>query len=138
MCPIAAVKLDSATTRRLDRIGDEFMADVFRYESERRENLPALFELGAVLTRLGLYEEGLGVDRRLVRMQPTQPVLRYNLACSLALLGRLDESIAELSTAIDLGYDDVEHMVKDKDLKSLHGDSRFEQLAGRLRAFGPR
>ncbi|MFN0205897.1 MAG: TPR end-of-group domain-containing protein [Planctomycetota bacterium] len=127
------MKLDTPILKKLDRLGDEFMANSLRYEVDRRDNIPAMFELGTVLTRLGRYREGLEIDRRLVRLQPGQPVLRYNLACSLALVEMNDEAVEELTKAIELGYDDVEHMLKDRDLESLRHDERFEELVRRLR-----
>lgn len=127
------VKLDSATYRKLDRMGDEFLAAVLRFETDRRTNVSALFELGAVLTRLGDYEEGLSVDRRLVKFDPRHPVLRYNLACSLALLQKIDEAILELEAAVQNGYNDLEHLLRDRDLKNLQNDGRFEALVKKLR-----
>jgi tetratricopeptide (TPR) repeat protein len=127
------VKLDTQTQRWLDRAGDEFLAQTLRSETDRRENVPALVELGAALTRLGRYDEGLLVDQRLVRLEPEEPIVHYNLACSLALLGRADESIEELTRAVDLGYEDLEHMLKDRDLRSLRSSPRFEELARRLK-----
>ena len=127
------MKLDPQTQRWLDRAGDEFLVKTLRSETDRRENLAALVELGAVLTRLGRYDEGLLVDQRLVRLEPEEPIVHYNLACSLALLGRADDAIDELTRAVDLGYEDVEHMLKDRDLRSLRTDPRFEGLARRLK-----
>ena len=109
------------------------MVAVLREEVDRRDNLAALFELGTVLTRLGRFEEGLEVDHRLVSIQPEEPILRYNLACSLALVGRKDESLDELSRAIDLGYDDLAHMMRDRDLETIRGSERFVDLARRIR-----
>jgi tetratricopeptide (TPR) repeat protein len=127
------VKLDPQTQRCLDRAGDEFLVKTLRSETDRRENLAALVELGAVLTRLGRYDEGLLVDQRLVRLEPEEPIVHYNLACSLSLLGRTDDAIDELTRAVDLGYEDVEHMLKDRDLRALRRDPRFEVLAKRLK-----
>ena len=84
-----------------------------------------------MLTRLGRYDEGLQVDQRLVRLEPEEPIVHYNLACSLSLLGRIDDGIEELTRAVDLGYEDVEHMLKDRDLRALRNDPRFEVLAKR-------
>ena len=127
------MKLDPQTQRWLDRSGDEFLVKTLRSETDRRENLAALVELGAVLTRLGRYDEGLQVDQRLVRLEPEEPIVHYNLACSLSLLGRIDDGIEELTRAVDLGYEDVEHMLKDRDLRALRNDPRFEVLAKRLK-----
>lgn len=126
------VRLEPTTQRKLERIGDEFAADVLRFETERHHNVPALFELGAVLTRLGRYEEGLAVDHRLVKLEPDQPVLHYNLACSLALLQKSDEAFAALERAIELGYDDLEHLKRDRDLQHLREDARFQQMIQKI------
>lgn len=127
------VKIDPATLRSFDRLGDEFLVRTLRAETDRRDNLCALVELGAVLTRLRRYEEGLTVDLRLVRMQPDEPIIHYNLACSLALLGRAGEAVEELERAVELGYDDVDHLLKDRDLRTLRSDPRFEEIVRRLR-----
>jgi tetratricopeptide (TPR) repeat protein len=132
-----AMKLDRRTSQTLRRIGDEFLLAALRCEVDRRDNLGALFELGAVLTRLRRYKEGLEIDRRLVALEPSEPILRYNLACSFALLGDADRSLDELSRAIDLGYKDAEHMVRDRDLRSLHRDARFEGLVKRIGSLAP-
>ncbi len=54
----------------------------------------------------------------------------YNLGCLAALMGRRDEALALLSQAVDhgLGPDLDMGMAKDSDLKSLHGDRRFDAL----------
>jgi hypothetical protein len=127
------VKLDPQTQRALDKLGDEFTVRALRHESERRENLDALVELGATLTRMRRYAEGLMVDMRLARLRPEEPIVHYNLACSLALVGRGDEALDELERAVDLGYEDCDHLVKDKDLRSLRGTTRFDDLVKRLK-----
>ena len=60
--------------------------------------------------------------------------MRYNLACSQALLGLHDEACSTLETAFELGYDDAPHLRDDDDLSSLHGLPRFEALLRRIAA----
>ena len=120
---------------RLDRAGLEFLARFLREHTRRHpRSVDALAELGQVYTRLGHWEEGLAVDRQLVRLVPGNPTVHYNLACSLALLGHADEALDALETAARLGYDDPEHLVADEDLASLRGEPRFEELRRRLAA----
>jgi len=127
----------SALRRRAERLGDEFLAEVLGYAVIRRpEDVHALSELGHVLTRLGRFEEGLGIDRRLGRLLPEDPTVHYNLACSLALLGREEEALDALEQSIDLGYRDVEHMLEDPDLLRLRPLARFRDLA-RIAAEAP-
>jgi len=52
----------------------------------------------------------------------------YDYACGAAVAEQRDEAIDHLRQAVSLGYSDSEHMLSDQDLKSLHGDPRFEQL----------
>lgn len=88
----------------------------------------ALIPLAEAYTRNGLYEAGLKIDRRLSRICTQDPVVHYNLGCSLALVGKKTEALKALRKAIRLGYSDFTHMRKDRDLKSLHGNSHFERL----------
>ncbi len=84
--------------------------------------------LGHLYTQNGKIDEGLRMDRRLVRMRPEDPLANYNLACSLALKGRRREALQCLRQAVDLGYRDFGWMKKDTDLKSLHGYEPFEDF----------
>ena len=119
----------------LDRIGQEFLADVLEIEVARRpENLAAWFDLGNLCTRLGRIRRGLEVDREIVRRDPTNSTAHYNLACSLALSGETDGAFQALERARELGYDDADFLEQDPDLGALHGDPRFAALVARLRA----
>ena len=132
------LRLDRSTRERLDRIGQEFLADILTRETVRRpENLVALSELAHVLTRIGRFEDGLEVDRRLVRAEPENPTAHYNLACSLALVGRGDQALDALEAAVNAGYDDAAYLVADEDLASLREEPRFEALLRRLRGEVP-
>ena len=84
--------------------------------------------LGETYTRRGWHEKGLAVDRQLTQLKPHEPVVWYNLACSLSLLKRFDESLDALRQAIGLGYDDFEYLLKDPDLSSLRQLPKFRQL----------
>ncbi len=116
----------AATT---DRLGRDFMLAILEVETARHPgNVEALAELGHAYTREGRHLDGLRIDRKLARLIPDDPTVHYNLACSLALLERLDAALDALETAIRLGYADPEFMAKDEDLSSLRGDRRFEEL----------
>jgi len=125
--------LDPGVAETLDRQGQEFLARFLGTALERQpRNLLILGELANILTQLGRYEEGLALDRRLVDEVPRDPLARYNLACSLALLCRLDEALAELENAVELGYDDAEFLRQDDDLANLRDVPRFRALIERL------
>ncbi|MCE9582537.1 MAG: tetratricopeptide repeat protein [Planctomycetes bacterium] len=88
----------------------------------------ALEMLGHALTRQGKHEAALEVDRKLVALQPDNAFVRYNLACSLSNLGRVDEALVELGESIDLGYEDLAFMQSDPDLAQVRRDPRYRRL----------
>jgi tetratricopeptide (TPR) repeat protein len=92
------------------------------------ENLDALEVLGHAYTRAGRIEKGLEVDRKLVRMLPENALAHYNLACSLSLLGRIDEALESLERALALGYSDFDYLAQDPDLENVRRDGRYKAL----------
>jgi Flp pilus assembly protein TadD len=121
----------------LDRVGLEFLAEFLEVARRRHpENVETLAELGHVYTRLGRFAEGLDVDRLLVGLAPDNPTAHYNLACSLALCGDAAHALDSLEAAVELGYDDPEHLVADEDLRTLRDEPRFRALLTRLGGSG--
>ena len=59
------------------------------------------------------------MDERLVCLLPEDPVARYNLACSYALLSENKDAVRQLCKAVELGYDDLEHLRHDPDLDNI-------------------
>jgi len=126
--------LRASVRDHLSRLGLEFLADFLARETGRHpDNAAALAELAHTLTRLGRLEEGLAADRRLAHLVPENPTVHYNLACSLALLEQDTAALDALGKAIELGYDDAEHMLADEDLVRLRDDARFRSLVACLR-----
>jgi hypothetical protein len=56
-------------------------------------------------------------------------VVRYNLACALALEGNADRAMEQLSIAVAHGYVNFDHMGKDEDLAALRGREDFRVLS---------
>ena len=57
----------------------------------------------------------------------------YNAACSYALLGQTDQSVATLKQAIDAGWDDMDKIADDSDFDPIRSDPKF---ASAMRAQG--
>jgi len=93
----------------------------------------ALHLLGDDYTQRGRIAEGLQVDQRLTQLEPRNPLAFYNLGCSLALAGRLEESAQAVETALDLGYRDFKWLTSDPDLKALRKHPHFERLSEKMR-----
>lgn len=83
---------------------------------------------GELLTRKGLHERAVEIDRRLARLQPQDCIVHYNFACSLALGLHLAEAIAELRLAFEQGYDDFTYLEADSDLDNLREQPEFKAL----------
>ena len=98
------------------------------YENILRESpdfIETMMALADLYTKKGLYREGLELDERLSRLRPEEPVIFYNLACSYSLLNDQYAALNAIRRAIELGYDDFEHLYNDKDLASLMADEQF-------------
>jgi tetratricopeptide (TPR) repeat protein len=89
--------------------------------------------LGGLYTKTGRIEDGLKMDRKLVRLLPKNPTAHYNLACSLALCKRKTDALRSLKEAIALGYDDLDWMSQDPDLEILKADPVFKKLLSKLK-----
>ena len=104
--------------------------------AESPDFLDALIPLAEAYTQKGLHKKGLGVDEKIVRLRPKDPVGYYNLACSYSLLERTPDALAALEKALALGYSDRVHLRRDADLENIRKDPRYRALLARFS--GPR
>ncbi|MEQ9825814.1 MAG: hypothetical protein ABQ298_15620 [Puniceicoccaceae bacterium] len=110
---------------------ERYQFEIAFYESldRRNSNDARVMELLAQLyTRVGRIEEGLSMDLRLSKARPSDPMVHYNLACSLALVGQPDDALDMLKQSIQLGYSDFEWMLKDEDLARVRKLPKFGKL----------
>ena len=100
------------------------------YENILRESpdfIETMMALADLYTKKGLYREGLELDERLARLRPEEPVIFYNLACSYSLLNDQYAALNAIRRAVELGYDDFEHLYNDQDLAQLMADEQFRK-----------
>src|SRR5476651_569960 len=98
----ARKKMNRATRRDLDtRI--EFMEGLVRRDPNY---VDALQLIGDHYTQRGRFNEGLKEDERLARLEPENPLVFYNLACSYSLTEEFDRAVLALEKALALGYRD--------------------------------
>ncbi len=115
-------------TRELD-VKIEFIEGVVRRDPDYVE---ALQLLGDHYTQRGRFEEGLKVDEQLSRLEPTNPLVFYNLACSYSLIGQVDMAATALEKALALGYRDFKWLAKDPDLRSLRKHPIFRTIEDKI------
>jgi tetratricopeptide (TPR) repeat protein len=107
----------------------EFMEGIVRRDPEYVE---ALQLLGDHYTQRGKYEQGLKVDEQLSRLEPRNPLVFYNLACSYSLIGEVDRAANALDHALALGYRDFKWLAKDPDLRKLRKHPLFRTIEDKI------
>ena len=121
--------MDRAEQRDLDT-KIEFIEGLIRRDPDY---VDALQILGDHYTQRGRITEGLQVDERLARLEPQNPMVFYNLACSYSLAEEIDRAAAALEKALQLGYRDFAWLAKDPDLKKFRAHTAFDDLKAKIR-----
>jgi tetratricopeptide (TPR) repeat protein len=122
-------KVSRAEQRDLDT-KIQFMEGLLRRDPNY---VDALQLLGDHYTERGRFVEGLQVDERLASLEPKNPLVFYNLACSYSLTDEFDRALFALNHAIELGYHDFKWLAKDPDLKKLRAQPAFAELKEKIR-----
>jgi tetratricopeptide (TPR) repeat protein len=94
--------------------------------------LEALQMLGDHYTQRGTFDHSLKVDQQLSRLQPCNPLVFYNLACSHSLTGELDHAAAALEKALALGYRDFKWLARDPDLNHLRKHPLYRSIQSKI------
>jgi len=125
----ARKKMKRQESKDLD-IKIQFMEGIVRRDPEYIE---ALQLLGDHYTQRGQYEAGRKIDERLSRLEPRNPLVFYNLACSYSLIGEVDLAATALDKALALGYRDFKWLAKDPDLRTLRKHPLFRTIEDKIR-----
>jgi len=131
--PVKSSTRKKRTTRQQVRALDlqiQFMEGVVQRDPQY---VDALQLLGDHYTQRGKYAQSLKVDERLARLQPDDPLVYYNLACSYSLNRQFDLAIVALEKALNLGYHDLNWLARDPDLRQLRKHSIFRRIQDKLR-----
>src|SRR5262252_8615573 len=122
-------KLTRREVRELDvKIG--FMEGIVGRDPSYVE---ALQILGDHYTQRGRYDHSLKVDEQLSRLEPSNPLVFYNLACSYSLNGEFDLAAAALEQALSLGYRDFKWLARDPDLRRLRKHPLYRTIEDKIR-----
>lgn len=97
------------------------------------KNAVAMFRLGYCLHSSGDLDGAIDVYKKTIQLggKPAA-VASYNLACGYSLQEKTDDAFAALEKAIELGFDNVDQLTKDPDLKNLRHDERFSKMIKRI------
>lgn len=117
-------KLTRKEQRDLDiEIG--FMEGVVRRDPRCAEAWRALSEDYARRSR---HDDVLKAVETLARIEPDDPAILYNLACSYSVAKQIEPSLAAISKAIAKGFKDFKWLLKDPDLGNLRKDPAFKKV----------
>ncbi|HWC61243.1 MAG TPA: hypothetical protein VHC44_16235, partial [Verrucomicrobiae bacterium] len=122
-------KMKRQETKDLD-LKIQFLEGIVRRDPEYIE---ALQLLGDHYTQRGDFDQGLKVDEQLSRLEPHNPLVFYNLACSYSLIGEVDLAAKALEKALALGYRDFKWLAKDPDLRTLRKHPLFRDIKAKIR-----
>ena len=122
--------------RRLSRTrAKELDFEIAFYEALTKDGQPfpeALEILGDAYDERGRFPDSLRIDQRLRELHPVDPLVRYNLACSLTRTGNFELAATELEQALDLGYQDVQQLNVDPDLEDLRSHPAYRRVHEKL------
>lgn len=122
--------LTSRQLRNLD-IEISFLEGLVRRDPKYED---ALQVLGEDYSQRGRHQDGLKVDRRLVRLRSNDCYAHYNLACSYARTRKYKPAIASLERALDLGYCDFRWLSRDPDLRELRKQPVYRRIREKVRS----
>jgi tetratricopeptide (TPR) repeat protein len=120
-------------TRREARDLDVKIAFMEGLVQRDRKYVEALQILGDHYTERGRIDHSLKVDERLSRLEPRNPLVFYNLACSYALTGEFEMSASALDRALALGYQDFKWLARDPDLRRLRKHPVYRHIEDKIR-----
>jgi adenylate cyclase len=138
-----SLTLMSSPLRKLGRVDEAGRADARAIECIEKslEIDPTdarAYNLGAVvLANLGEGERARQWTRQAAALAPDDPVVLYNNACTLAVLGLDDEALDALELAIAARVSHWDWITKDPDWERLREHPRFRELLARIAPADP-
>jgi adenylate cyclase len=85
--------------------------------------------LGAInLERIGEHTRAAEWADRALHLDPTHPVMLYNLACFHSVAGRVNDALDLVEKSLTLGFLHREWYLTDSDLENIRDHPRFHEL----------
>jgi hypothetical protein len=105
---------------------------------EKAVRFTQLYQQMFLAFRDGKYAEAEKQLQEMLALQPNSGDTYYNIACARARLGKMEQAMADLKRAVELGWDDADHARQDADLEKLRAENSFTDLLAKMaEAVGP-
>ncbi|MBI5527146.1 MAG: hypothetical protein HY897_12495 [Deltaproteobacteria bacterium] len=110
--------------------GDLYRASVLLFEAAKTDPdfFLARYNLGLVLKALGKPEQALQEFYAAAAAEPKDPMTYFEIGRIHAQAGREESALAALEQSIDLGFDDIPLLAKDRELDPVNKTQRFMDL----------
>ncbi len=122
----------------LAKLGDQTFSDIIidRYKNYIRANegngkaqAAGYSGLAHAYSRLKDHNKAIECYRKVIDLdEEGRPGAYYNMACSFAKLGKIDDAIQALRKGVDEGYKDWKWMLMDGDLAPLRDKEEFKKI----------
>jgi serine/threonine protein kinase/Flp pilus assembly protein TadD len=120
-----------------DRVGEKEKRDEIRSESlnvypkyfrQHPDDGRAHLYYATTLAEADRIEEAKSEAAKAVELNPTDPLMQYNVACFYGVIGEKKTSIQTLKSAFSAGYQDYEWTKRDSDLDTIRNEPEYIEL----------
>ena len=105
---------------------DEAIKNYLKALNHNREFEETYVNLSTAYLKAEKYEEALDTLNSLENINPSAPLLHYNLACYYSLTEKTPASLSALKKAVELGYKNYSEIQTDPDLENLRNNAEFK------------
>jgi len=105
---------------------DEAIKNYLKALNHNREFEETYVNLSTAYLKAEKYEEALDTLNSLENINPSAPLLHYNLACYFSLTEKTPASLNALKKAVVLGYENYPEIQTDPDLENLRKYAEFK------------
>ncbi len=100
--------------------------DVYpKYFMQHPDDARAHLYYATTLAEANKIEEAKAEAAKAVELNPTDPLMQYNVACFYAVIGEKKTAIQTLKSAFSAGYQDYEWTKRDSDLDSIRQEPEY-------------
>lgn len=74
------------------------------------------------------YDKAIDIYKKLVEVKPEDPFNYYNIACAYSMKNDVDAALVWFERAIELGFPDLDHIQRDRDLDNIRHTEKFTKI----------